>query len=464
MTASQSQKWGILFAVGVTQFAVPFMLSAVGVCLPAIGREFAASAVSLSLVESVFLGVNAMLLLPVGRAADICGRGAIFLIGLVIFALGTLGLAMAPSMPIFLCIRGGQAIGGAMTLATGLALIYDAFPREETGRAIGISVAGIFLGISAGPFLGGLIASLWGWRVLFEVGLIPFVVALLLCLRGLDWRPSCKNSERFDWPGALSSAAAIGLFVWASAHVDTSLGRWGLLVGALCFVLFLILERRAPAPLLHLDLFASNRTFSLGVGAIAIMALGAFGLAFLLSLYLQYGLGMGPAEAGLVLVVQPIIQSVISPLCGQLADRVPPSVLSALGALLSAIGLGLAATLGATSGLTMVIVVLVVMGIGTGIYASPSTLVVMSSVEQTRYGIASAVTGQSRTLGMTACMAAVSMVIAAFIGDQPLGPAVFPSYLKAMRLLLAGGCALCLLAAVLSFFANGQARPQPDNG
>ena len=88
----------------------------------------------------------------------------------------------------------------------------------------------------------------------------------------------------------------------------------------------------------------------------------------------------------------------------------------------------------------------------------------MSSVEQTRYGIASAVTGQSRTLGMTACMAAVSMVIAAFIGDQPLGPAVFPSYLKAMRLLLAGGCALCLLAAVLSFFANGQARPQPDNG
>jgi len=461
MTSSRSQKWAILFAVGTTQFAVPFMLSAVGVCLPAIGREFAASAVSLSLVESVFLGVNAMLLLPIGRAADICGRGAVFLIGLVLFALGTLGLAMAPNMTTFLAIRAGQAVGGAMTLATGLALIYDAFPMEETGRALGISVAGIFLGISAGPFLGGLVVSLWGWRALFEVGMLPFVLALLVCLRNLDWRLSPKPGERFDWPGAVTSALAIGLFVWGSAHVDGIPGRWCLFASVLCFAAFLVLEHRSPTPLLQLSLFSANRPFSLGIAAIAILALGAFGIAFLLSLYLQYGKNMTPAQAGLVLVVQPIIQSVVAPLFGRVADRAPAHVLSGVGALLVALGLGLAAGLDGGSSLTTVIGVLVIMGLGTGIFSTPSTLVVMSAVDQTRYGIASAVTGQARTMGMMACMAAVSMVIAAFIGDQPLGPAVFDRYTQAMRLLFTGGCILSLLGAALSFLAGDSRRSRP---
>ena len=171
MTHASSQKWAVLFAVVVTQFAVPFMLSAVGVCLPAIGREYTASAIALSLVESVFLGVNSMLLLPVGRIADICGRGGIFLSGLVIFTLATFGLTLAPGMPVFLGIRALQAVGGAMTLATGLALLYDAFPREERGRALGISVGGIFLGISAGPFLGGILAARFGWRSVFYAGM-----------------------------------------------------------------------------------------------------------------------------------------------------------------------------------------------------------------------------------------------------------------------------------------------------
>jgi len=458
MTSSRSQKWAILFAVGLTQFAVPFMLSAVGVCLPAIGREFGASAVALSLVESVFLGVNAMLLLPIGRAADICGRGAVFLIGLVIFALGTLGLAMAPDMTTFLTIRAGQAVGGAMTLATGLALIYDAFPMEETGRALGISVAGIFLGISAGPFLGGLLVSLRGWRFLFEAGMVPFVVALAVCLRNLDWRLSPAPGERFDWPGAATSTLAIGLFVWGSAHVDGPLGRWCLLGSALAFAAFLVVEHRSPAPLLQLSLFSANRPFSLGIAAIAILALGAFGIAFLLSLYLQYGRGMTAAQAGLVLVIQPIIQSVVAPLFGRVADRAPAHILSGIGALLVAIGLGLAAVLDGNSSLVMVTSVLVVMGFGTGIFSTPSTLVVMSSVDQTRYGIASAVTGQSRTIGMMACMAAVSMVIAAFIGDQPLGPAVFDRYIQAMHVLFGGGCTLSLLATVLSFLAGDSRR------
>lgn len=452
--ASSSNKWAVLFAVVATQFAVPFMLSAVGVCLPAIGREFGASAVSLSLVESVFLGVNSMLLLPIGRAADICGRGGVFLWGLAIFALGSVGLTFAPGMASFLTIRGFQAVGGSMTLATGLALIYDAFPFEERGRALGISVAGIFLGISAGPFLGGVIAGSWGWRWVFYAGMAPCALAFVICLRNLDWRIVPKAGERFDWWGAVTSASAIGLFVFGSAHTATLLGRVALVASAAGLVAFVLVEARERTPLMHLGLFYANRAFGLGVAAVCLLSCAAFGISFLLSLYLQYGQGMTPAQAGTVLVVQPVIQCLVSPFFGRLSDRTPAYLLSGIGALVTAVGLFLAAALGPASTLVPVLVALVVVGLGIGIYSTPSTIVIMSAVDARQYGIASAMSGQSRTFGMMVCMAVVTMVIARFIGDQPLGPAVFDRYAQAMRVLFYGFGGIGLLGAALSFVAG----------
>ncbi len=456
MTQDRSRKWAILFAVVATQFAVPFMLSAVGVCLPAIGREYAASAIALSLVESVFLCVNAMFLLPFGRAGDIFGRGGVFLLGLVLFALCTVALTLAPDMNSFLVIRAVQALGGAMTLATGLALLYDAFPIEERGRALCLSVSGIFLGISAGPFLGGIIASQFGWRWMFYAGMAPCAVAILVCLRNLDWRLSPKPGGRFDWWGAVTSAAGIGFLVFGSAHTEQVLGWLGLGCGAALLGVFLAIERRAQAPLVHLDLFFANRPFCLGVAALFIVSSAAFGVPFLLSLYLQYGRGMTPAEAGMILAIQPVVQCLVSPVSGRLADRAPVRVMAGIGALVTALGVCLAATLTGASGLGPVIAVLAVTGLGIGIFSTPSMIVVMSAVDQSRYGIASAITGQSRTLGMTACMATVTVVIAHFVGNRPLGPEVMDGYLLAMRALFVGFGLLGLLGAAASFLARRQ--------
>ncbi len=454
MSADRSKKWAVLFAVVATQFAVPFMISAVGVCLPAIGREYGASAIALSLVEAVFMCVNTMLLLPIGRAADICGRGGVFLIGLVGFAVGTVALTLAPNMEVFLVIRGVQAVGGAMTLATGLALLYDAFDASERGRALGISVAGVFLGISAGPFLGGIIASHLGWRWVFFAGMAPCGVALVTCLRNLDWKLSPTPGERFDWWGAVVSALGIGLLVAGSAHTESPLGWWGIGVGVLALVVFLVIEARIEVPLLHLGLFASNPPFSLGVASACVVGGAAFGVPFLLSLYLQYGRGMTAAEAGTILVVQPVLQSLVSPVIGRMADKAPAHILAGIGAGISAAGVCLAAMLTAASGMGTIITVLAVVGLGIGIYSSPSMVVIMSAVDATRYGVASAMTGQARTFGMTVCMAAVTMVVAHHLGTRPLGPEVFGEYVSAMRALFAGFSVLSVLGAVMCFLAK----------
>jgi MFS family permease len=138
--------------------------------------------------------------------------------------------------------------------------------------------------------------------------------------------------------------------------------------------------------------------------------------------------------------------------------------MAGIGALLTAGGLGLAATLGETSGLGAVVAVLAVVGIGIGIFSTPSTVVVMSAVDETRYGIASAITGQSRTLGMMVCMAAVTMVIAACVGDRPLGPDVFGQYTRAMRTLFAGGGILGFFGAALAFGAGDRRPPASRAG
>jgi len=454
MIHNRSRKWAVLFAVVATQFAVPFMLSAVGVCLPAIGREYAATAISLSLVESVFLCVNAMFLLPFGRAGDICGRGGVFLIGLAIFASSALALTMAPSMELFLVIRGIQALGGAMTLATGLALLYDAFPAEERGRALGISVAGIFMGISAGPVLGGIIASGLGWRWVFYLGMAPCAVALLVCLKNLSWRLSPAPGARFDWWGAVSSAAGIGLLVFGSAHLETPLGWWGLGLGVLALAVFIAIERRTATPLLHLDLFSANRAFSLGVAAMCIVSCAAFGVSFLISLYLQYARAMTPAQAGLILAVQPVIQCLVSPVIGRLTDKSPVHLLSGTGAGLAALGVLAAASLSAQSGTGAVVAILSVVGLGIGIFSTPSMVVLMSAVDPSRYGVASAMSGQSRTMGMTACMAVITVVIARYVGDHPLGPEVIGEYLAAMRTLFTAFGILGLFGAAMAFLAK----------
>lgn len=454
MTTTRSQKWAILFAVATTQFAVPFMISGVGVCLPAIGREFDASAISLSLVESVFLCGNAMFLLPLGRAGDICGRGGVFLVGLVIFALSAAGLTLAPNMDVFLAIRGIQAFGGAMPLATGVALLYDAFPFEERGKAIGISMSAIYLGISAGPFLGGVIVSALGWRWLFYAGMIPCLISLAVCMRNLSWKFSPRSGERFDWPGTILSALGVGLLVFGSAHTEGSLGWWCIGLGLAALGAFVLVELKSPMPLLEMQLFFSNKTFFRGLSSTFILSCSAFAGPFLLSLYLQYGRGMSPAEAGTILVVQPLIQCLVSPVVGRMADRIPPHILAGGGSLFSALGICGAAFLGLTSPLGLVIALLAVSGLGIGFFSAPNMLVVMSSVDESRYGVASALTGQARTSGMTVCMTVVTIVLSHYLGIRALGLETVVEYVTAMQALFSGFAVLGFVGTVLAFMAK----------
>lgn len=172
---NESKKRAVIFTVAITQFTMPFMFSSIGIALPVIGHEFGASGLDLSLVESIYIGSVAALLLPLGRLADMYGKQPMFRLGTLIYALATFVLGFANSIEAVIGLRMIQGMAGGMALATNMALITEAIPKEERGRAMGLAVAAVYVGLSAGPFIGGLIATHFGWRWIF------FLELYLLC-------------------------------------------------------------------------------------------------------------------------------------------------------------------------------------------------------------------------------------------------------------------------------------------
>ena len=190
-----------LFVVCVAHFFMPFMMSAVGVALPSIGREFGASAQQLSLVVTTYILAASIFLLAMGRLGDIHGRRRMFQWGLAVFTVAGGLLTQAWSIEALIALRFLQGMGGSMVMATSMAIVVAVFPPQERGRALGIAVASVYAGISCGPVLGGALVTALGWRSLFylcvPMGLAAFWVTSAK-LRG-EWADA--RGEPFDWAG-----------------------------------------------------------------------------------------------------------------------------------------------------------------------------------------------------------------------------------------------------------------------
>ncbi len=451
-TLAPEQRAG-LFAITATQFVLVFMLSAVAVAVPALGREFGAKAAELGLVESGYIAAVSMLLFPVTRLADMVGRGAVFLAGIVVFTVVSLLLPLATGIGPFIILRVFQGAGGAMMVTTGLVILAELFPGPGRGRALGISSAGVYLGLSGGPMLGGLITTHLGWRWIFYICAVPCAACAALALRHLPVRPSVVRGLRFDWTGAVLMALGMMLLTQGGTHFDAPEGKLMLAAALLALAAFVAWEARADAPLLDLRLFAGNKPFAFACVVQFINYAATFGITFLLSLYLQIARGMTAGEAGLVLMAQPLTQAVLSPLSGALVERVAPHRVATLGMGMGSAAMASAALLGPQSPLPLAVAILLLCGAGTAIFATANVSVIMGSVAPTHYGVASAMTAAMRTTGMTFCLVVASIALSLALGPHPATAQNAPQFMTAMRAVLwgfallgAGGTALSLYA------------------
>ena len=421
-------------ACTAASFLTPLMASSINLALPAISREFSMDALSLSWVATSFLLVAAMFLVPFGRLADIYGRKRVFVYGMILFTFSSFLCGFASSGSMLIALRALQGLGAAMIFATSMAILTSAYPAAERGKVLGINVAAVYTGLSVGPFVGGMLTHSFGWRSIFYAnGLIGTVVCILVLWKlKSEWAES--RGERFDVSGSLIYTVSLTLLMIGFSKLPGVLGVCAVLAGMGGLVAFVAWEHTISHPLLDISLFSKNVVFGFSNLAALINYSATSAVTFLISLFLQYVKGLDPQQAGLILVAQPVMMAVFSPLAGRLSDSVEPRIVASIGMGLICVMLALMAFVGSGTPLTLITVYLLVLGFGFALFSSPNTNAVMSSVEKRWYGVASATLGTMRLTGQMLSMGIVMLIFAVTMGSTRITPEYYPAFLRSMQI------------------------------
>jgi len=435
----------------------PFIISSVNVALPAIQKEFSADAVVLSWVATALLLTISVFLIPMGKIGDIYGRKKVFTWGLAIYTLASLMGAFSISMPMLIAVRVFQGFGAAMFVTTGMAILTSVFPPKRRGRAIGIYVAAVYIGLSVGPFAGGFLTQYLGWRSIFGV-VVPFGVASVwVTLKYLKDEWADARGEKFDIAGSLLYAASVFLLVYGASLLPQLLAVYFILTGAITMVVFVRFELYTRQPVFEVRLFSGNKLFAFSSLAALINYAATFAVTFLLSLYLQYTKGLDPRTAGTILVAQPVVMALFSPLAGRLSDRVEPRLISSAGMTLTVMGLFLFSLVGTTTGIIYIISTLVMLGFGFALFSSPNMNAIMGSVDKKFFGIASGTVATMRLLGQMTSMAIAMVIFAVFIGREQITPSNYELFLKSVKISFVVFTFLCVIGIFFSL-TRGELR------
>jgi EmrB/QacA subfamily drug resistance transporter len=450
ITEEKTSKKSVLLVATFAAFLTPFLGSAINLALPSIGKDLHATAIGLGWVISSFLLSSAIFLLPFGRLADIIGRKKIFSLGILLFTVSTFLIVFSKSIEFLIIMRVIQGFSSAMIFGTSLAIITSVYKPGERGRAMGINITATYLGLSCGPVIGGLLTQYLGWRSIFAF-LVPFgIVSLILINRKIKTEWSDAAGEKFDWRGSLIYGIAVFTFIYGFSRLPSVLGWIFISTGIVLAVVFLIIEKTLNNPVFDIRLILNNRVFAFSGIAALIHYSATSATGFFISLYLQYLKGFDARTAGIIMISQPIAMTFLSPLAGRLSDKKNPGIIASVGMGLTATGLVFLCYIRDTTPTYLIVLLLLLMGIGFGLFSSPNSNAIMSSVEKKHLGVASGVVGTMRMIGQMTSMGIAMMLISLYIGKQTINPATYPGLLSAMRT----GFLIFSVLSVMGIFAS----------
>ena len=433
MDRQASLKRNALFAAVMSSFLGPFTASSVMVALPRIGSDLAMDAISLSWVATAYLLSAAAFLVPVGRASDIYGRKKVFLWGMVLSSVSSAFAALSATGTALIFWRVIQGMGSSMIFGTGVTIVASVYPVSERGKALGIVLAAVYVGLSVGPFIGGVLTDYLGWRSLFftlvGIGIVVIVVTLWKIKQ--EWVEA--KGERFDTIGSILYVVAFTAAMYGLTTLPSVTGFSFLAGGLAGLFLFGLWELKVEHPVLEIRLFMNNRAFLFSNVAALINYSATFAITFLISLYLQYIKKLSPQGAGLVLISQPLVQALLSTFTGRISDRVEPRIVSSLGMVSLVIALLLFGFLNEGTETYLVVLNLLFLGFGFALFVSPNTNAIMSSVDKKFFGVASGTMATMRVIGQTLSMGIVMFVFMLFMGRIQITQEHYGQFLQSTR-------------------------------
>lgn len=402
----------------------PLDASIVTIAIPSIAASINIGLEAAIWIPLAYLLLLTVILINVGRLADLKGRKRFYTLGFIIFTVASALCGASATDAQLIIFRAVQGAGAALIVANSTAIVTDSFPRSERGKALGINTMAVYTGLSAGPVIGGILVQNFGWRSIFYVNVPIGILVVTLTLLKMKETRTNQMYEGFDLTGAttlsISLASLLVVLTLGGTYGAYSALTVGLL--ALCiamFILFLRVESKlARYPTFDLSLFTRNRLFAAANTTALLSYIAVWGVTLLISIYLQSIQGLNPQTAAFYLVSQSTVMALLSPVSGWLSDRVGSRLLSSLGMFLVTIGLYLFSQLNATSSAIEIILRLILVGVGFGLFSSPNTSAVMGSVKQAKLGVAAGTLGTMRFMGQSLGLALIGAVMATAVSSQ----------------------------------------------
>jgi len=446
-----------LFVTTLSSFLTTFMASSITIALPTIAKEFTIDAVTLNWVAASNLLASALFLVPFGMLADIFGRKKIYISGIIVFSVSSLISALAPNVIVLIAARGLQGLGGAMIFGTAVAILTSVFPFNERGKALGFNLAATYIGLSSGPVIGGILTHQLGWRSVFFMSAFLSIIVIVVVFTKLKTEWADAKGEKFDIKGSVIYMLGLFGIIYGFSSLPSITGAAILGAGIVIMVFFMRFEKRTSYPVLNLSYFRKNAVFIFSNTAAFINYSATFAVGYLISLYLQYIKGLNPQDAGLIMIAQPLTMAVFSPLAGRMSDKIEPRVVASIGMALTAAGLVPFIFINHETSIIYIVGTLVLIGIGFGLFSSPNTNAIMSSVERKFYGVASASLGTMRLTGQAISMGIATIIFALNVGKIKITPDYYPEFLKSTHIAFVIFTILCTLG-VFASLARGKLR------
>lgn len=445
-----------LAAISLGTAQAVLTLSAVQVAVPVLATQLNATAIQVAWIPLSFLLVNAVSILAAGRIADLHGRKRVYLAGTVLFAISNLLAAQASNIDSLLLYRALQGLATSMLHASGMAIIAGIFSDKHRAMALGIATAAIYFGLSLGPVLGGFATEYFGWRSTFLIQVPVSILCMALLLKVLkgEWR--AEQAMPVDWAGtSLLGLALVPICVGLSivslpGYLTTSI--FTMCLGLLCAVAFVWQQKRAASPLLRFAIIAENKPFMNSIRTAFFLYAGNYTMVFLMSLLLQFLLGLSPAQAGTLIVAQSLTIALCNLLSANLSSWVPERVLISVGCALVSCGFLILCTMSQPYPQHLIVLALVFNGIGMGLFTTPNNHAALSSVSVERLSSASAILNLARYLGNLLGTALVLTVMATVVGQETIQE----SNLGALSVAVKWSFSFALLCAIIATFSSAR--------
>ncbi len=428
---------------------VAFLLNAAPVALPSIAKSFAMNNILQNWVDTIYLLSIAVFSIPCGKICQKYGLNKILKVGIIFFLIGTLGTALSLNASMLLLFRVVLGIGSALLNVSSIALIVEAMPNEKKGPALGIAVAAVYIGIALSPILGGSLIFNFGWQSLF-IATIPVILLNYYLSNKIKKEWIHYDNNKFDINGTILYSVGIVLFIYGFTRILEFTGQILTIIGIILLVIFGIWELNSSNPIFEMKLFKNIR-FAAANLACLFSYFATFMITYVYNYHLQYIMGMNSQTAGLYLIITPAIMVLMSILSGYLIKKIKGEYLTGTGLIILAVAFILLCTLSNTTPLEIILIAMTLHGIGYGLFSSPNTVLITTSVPEEETSKASASLSAMRLIGQTVSLGIFTTVFAIIMSNVVIEPKYYALLIESCHNISILAVIFVVIGAIISF-------------